>query len=382
MKKILFRLTTILLAVAFAASLSACGSPAATTDTPSAAVTGSGEPSAPPSPETAPSSTGGNVITDSANQQVVIPAAVNRVADAWRAHNDVVIMLGAGDKIVATVITKSGAPWMYKIQPSLTDALSTFGTDFNTEDLVAQKPDVIFVSSGDTSVPKLQSLGIPVVQLAFTTFDQMKDCITLTAQVLGGGAPERAVQYNAYLDDTISSVTAVTSQIPDAQKLKVLHVESLDPLEVDGGNTIIDQWITDAGGVDVAAQGGVSGNMQQVTMEQVIAWNPDVIIIGANGVNGKVSTVQELMGDQQWASIAAVQNNRVYQNPTGVYLWDRYSPEEVLQLQWAAKTLYSDQFASVDMSRVVTDFYKTYYNYDLTSDDVNAILTAQAQPPA
>lgn len=320
-------------------------------------------------------SAGPITVTDQAGVKVTIPGKVTKIADSWRAHNEVDIVLGGGKNIVATVITKSGAPWMYKVNPSMNNALSTFATNFNTEDLVSKSPDVVFMSVGDTNAAKVSSLGIPVVQLDFTTFDQMKDCMTLTAQVLGGDAPKRATKYNAYLDSTIKSVIAVTSKLTSDQKPKVLHVESLSPLEVDGGSTIIDQWITDAGGINVAKD--VNGNMKQVSMEQVLKWNPDVIILGANGVNGKVATVDELKNNADWTNIAAVQNNKVYQNPTGTYLWDRYSPEEVLQVQWAAKTLHPDLFKNLNIEKITKDYYKNYLNYSLTDDEVQRILKAQ-----
>jgi len=316
-------------------------------------------------------------VTDQAGEKVVIKGKVTKIADSWRAHNEVDILLGAGEGIVATVMKKSVAPWMYKVNPGMNLATSTFGSSFNTEDLVAKSPDVVFMTVGDPSVAKVKSLGIPVVQLNFTNFDQMKASIYLTAQVLGGDAPNRAEKYNSYLNSTIQSITAKTSKLPDDKKPKVLHVESITPLEVDGGNTIIDQWINIAGGINVASS--VKGNMKIVSMEQIIAWNPDVIILGANGVNGKTATVLEITSNSHWANIAAVKNAKVFQNPTGCYLWDRYSPEEVLQLQWAAKTLHPGLFKNLDLVQITKDYYQDYLNYSLTDDDVERILASE--PP-
>lgn len=316
-------------------------------------------------------------VTDQAGEKVVIKGKVSKIADSWRAHNEVDILLGAGEGIVATVLKKSVAPWMYKVNPNMSSATSTFGTDFNTEDLVEKSPDVIFMTAGDPSVAKVKSLGIPVVQLNFTNFDQMKSSISLTAQVLGGDAPNRAEKYNDYLNSTIQSLTAKTSNIPDSKKPKVLHVESITPLEVDGGNTIIDQWINVAGGINAASS--VKGNMQTVSMEQIIAWDPDVIILGSNGVNGKTATILDITSNSHWANIAAVKNGKVFQNPTGCYLWDRYSPEEVLQLQWAAKTLHPDLFKDLDLTQITKDYYQDYLNYSLTDDDVERILASE--PP-
>lgn len=313
-------------------------------------------------------------VTDMAGNTVQVPNTIERIADSWPAHTGVVMLLGAGDKLVATANTAKGLPWMFKIQPSLNDAVTTNSQDFSTEMLAAKNPDVLFMSPGNVNADKIQGMGIPTVQLNFTNYDEMKKCITLTAQVLGGDAPQRAQQYNSYLDQTIAAVSAKTGSVPAAQRPKVLHIQSLEPLKVDGANTIIDDWITAAGGVNAAQ--GVTGNMKEVSMEQVIGWNPDIVIVGKTDSGGAAS----LTANPQWSVVKAVQSKKVVDNPVGVFGWDRYSPEQVLQLQWAAKTFHPELFADTDVVKATQDYYKTYLGYDLTADEAQRILTAQ--PPA
>lgn len=316
-------------------------------------------------------------ITDTSGAKVQIPTKINKIADSWKAHNEVLSVLGAGDKIVATVLSKKSIPWLYKVNPAMEKAVTTFGANFNTEDLMKNKPDVVFVSSGDVNANKISSLGIPVVQLNFTTFDTMKKCISLTGEILGEDATKRADKYNKYLDDKVKMVKDITSKIPDAQKPKVLHVESLSPIGVDGSKTIISEWIEVAGGVNAAKD--ITGYMKEVSLEQVMQWNPDIIILGANGASGKVNPINDLLNDPNWQKVAAVKNGKVYQNPVGAFLWDRYSCEEALQVQWAAKIIYPDKFKDLDIVAETKNFYKTFLNYDLTSEDVDKIL--KAQPP-
>lgn len=100
---------------------------------------------------------------------------------------------------MATANTKQTVPWMFHINPSLSDAITTSNKDFNTEDLAAKQPDIFFMSPGNTNADKIKSMGIPTVQLNFTNYDEMKQCISLTAQVLGGDAITRADKYIQYL---------------------------------------------------------------------------------------------------------------------------------------------------------------------------------------
>ena len=152
----------------------------------------------------------------------------------------------------------------------------------------------------------------------------------------------------------------------------MLHIQSLHPLKVDGRNTLLDTWNQLAGGRNVAA--GIDGNMKPISPEEVIRWNPDVIIIGAGAGSLADSEFKTLFG-----SVKAVQQHRVWQNPAGVFPWDRYGTEVALQIQWAAKQLHPALFPQLDLVSATQAFYHQFYDYSLTADDAQRIL--QALPP-
>lgn len=54
-------------------------------------------------------------ITDAAGKKVDVPLNINRIGDAWQAHNEVLAMLGSGNKVVATILTEKATPWLYKV---------------------------------------------------------------------------------------------------------------------------------------------------------------------------------------------------------------------------------------------------------------------------
>lgn len=309
-------------------------------------------------------------ITDSNHQQVTVPEHIARIADAWPAHNEILAMLGAGNNIVATVHSPQSRPWLYKISPQMKQAKTVFhnGAPASLEELLATKPDVMFTTTMDTNAHKIASIGIPTVQLEFHDYPSMEYCISLTAKVLGGDAIPRAAAYNAYLDSKIAQISAVTKEMPAAQKPRVLHITASNPLTVDGNKTIIDQWITVAGGVNAAA--GIPGAMKTVTLEQIVTWNPDVIIVGADSKNFQ----DVLAANPAWHKISAVKNHRVIYNPDGAFLWDRYGAEEALQIQWAAKVLHPAQFKSINIEAETRYFYQKFLNYPLSDDDIQQIL--------
>lgn len=312
-------------------------------------------------------------ITDSNHQQVTIPDHITRIADAWPAHNEILAMLGAGNEIVATVHSPQSRPWLYKISPRMQQAKTVFhnGASASLEELLATKPDVMFTTTMDTNARKIASIGIPTVQLEFHDYPSMERCISLTAKILGGDAIPRAAAYNAYLESKIAQIAAVTTTIPVSQKPRVLHITASSPLTVDGNKTIIDQWITMAGGINVAA--GVPGAMKTVTLEQIVAWNPDVIIVGADSRNFP----EVIASNPAWQKITAVKDHRVMYNPDGAFLWDRYGAEEALQIQWAAKVLHPAQFKSIDMLAETRYFYQKFLNYPLSDDDIIEMLKSR-----
>ncbi|AJA48442.1 hypothetical protein CPAST_c23720 [Clostridium pasteurianum DSM 525 = ATCC 6013] len=320
------------------------------------------------------------IITDVTGKKVEIPTNIKRIADSWQAHNEVITMLGAGDKIVATVLTEKSRPWLYKVNSQMHNAVTVFNSDgsANTEELIKTKPDIVFMPLNAKNADRVSQLGVPTVQLNFTDFDGLKKTFKLTGEILGSDAEKRADEYISYLDGKLNMITDVTSKIPESEKPKVLHVTSLSPLTVDGSDTIIDAWIKVAGGINAASD--VKGNNKQISMEQMLKWNPDVIILSSNTLmkqSGK-QIKDILLQDQSWKQVNAVKSEKVYFNPDGAFYWDRYSAEEALQIQWAAKTLHPDKFSQMDILKETRSFYKSFLNYDLSEKEANKIINNEA----
>ncbi len=311
-------------------------------------------------------------VVDMKGNTVELPDKIERYADAWFAHNEVSIMLVGAEGVVATHCNPKAQPWMYHVNENMNKAKSTFGDDFNFEELVDLKPDVIF-DSKEAMREKANEVGIPLVNCAFKTFEEMQKSVELTGEVFGGKAVEIAKSYNDELSQVLKDVTAKTDTVADDKRPKVLHGNSVYTLTIDGTGTIIDAWIKAAGGKNAVDESTTGTANAQFTFEQVIAWNPDVII------TGKPEEVEQIKNDPAWQVIEAVKNGKVYVNPKGVFGWDRYGVEEILQVQWAAALLHPELFPDLDIKTKVKDFYKKYLNYELTDEEVELILNAQ--PP-
>lgn len=307
-------------------------------------------------------------VVDDKGRTVTVPDHPRHIADAWFAHHALLMTLGAGDRIVATVNHAARQPWMFAVQPSLNQALTVDGTAFNVESLLAAKVDLVFASTGDRHALAYEQAGIPVVYMGFDDLPGLKRSLLTSAQALGSPqALARAQAYDRYLDQQVETITQRLRALPAQQRPRVLHIASLKPLKVDGAGTLIDDWIGLAGGRNAAA--GLKGNLQVVNAEQILAWQPDVILLAADA--GSLDQVPLLR------QVPAVVNGHVLRNPAGVFPWDRYGTEIALQLPWAAKALHPDLFQDVQMGPLTQAFYQRFFDYPLTAAQATRILAGE-----
>lgn len=314
-------------------------------------------------------------VIDDSGRQVELPDQVERIAETWFAHQELLMTLGAGPRIVATVNNPQTRPWMFKVQPLPDGTALTHGDAFNVESLLAARVDVVFTATaGERNALAYEQAGIPTLRMNFTDLPSLQRSLVTTAQVLGTPeARQRAEAYNAYLDEKLHEVHTLTDPLTDAQRPRVLHIASLNPLRVDGSGTLIDDWIKVAGGRNAAT--GLNGNQQPVSGEQLLAWQPDVIILAANA--GALDSAPDAA---LFKHLPAVTQGRLLRNPDGVFPWDRYGTEAALQIQWAARQLHPERFSHVNMIERTIDFYRRFFDYPLKPEDAQRIL--DGLPPA
>ncbi|WP_227004812.1 ABC transporter substrate-binding protein [Acetobacter senegalensis] len=309
-------------------------------------------------------------VVDMSGTPVEIKDNPTAIADLWFAHNELLVMLGAADKIKVTAEKPSDRPWLFKIAPVLLKAETGVHPDtVNPEDLLARHIDLVIVPQRGQA-DALRKLGLPTLHAQYTTVPQMLQSIDMTAEALGTQqAREVAGVYRQKMDALTTLLHSQVAKLPAASRPRVLHIATLNPLQIDGQNTMIDTWIKAAGGENAAT---VSGNHRPTTFEQIATWNPDIVIVGP--------TVGELDASSPFRSLPAFQKGKWVRNPQGVFPWDRYGCEELLQLEWAAKLFHPAEFADLDMRQDLRNFYQTFFHYALTDDDITRILAAQ--PPA
>ncbi len=288
-----------------------------------------------------------------------------------------VLMLGGADKLVATSLQARKQPWLRRLYPRIAEVPAAFDTagEVNVETLIGARPDVVLMAYGG-SLPRwmdaIEAYHMPIVMMPNDSLDGLKTTVRMTGEVLGERESRIAAEYIRYFDANLRRVTQVTSQLLQSERPKVLHTATPGILVVDGRDSVIDDWIRVAGGVNAA---DVVGLGRPVSMEQVAAWDPDVIIVGTAP---NQQSRQAILDDPRWRQIKAVREGRVFANPSGAYLWDRHSAEAALQVLWAAKTLHPELFADLDVKAETRRFYSRFFHHELTGPELASIMNATA----
>ena len=306
---------------------------------------------------------------------VTLPLRVNWVADPWPANNAMVLMLGGADKLVATSLQARKQPWLRRLYPRIAEVPAAFDAagGVNVETLIGARPDVVLMAYGG-SLPRwmdaIEAYHVPIVMMPNDSLDGLKTTVRMTGEVLGERESRIAAEYIRYFDANLRRVTQVTSQLLQSERPKVLHTATPGILVVDGRDSVIDDWIRAAGGINAA---DVVGLGRPVSMEQVAAWDPDVIIVGTAP---NQQSRQAILDDPRWRQIKAVREGRVFANPSGAYLWDRHSAEAALQVLWAAKTLHPELFANLDVNAETRRFYSRFFHHELSGPELASIMNA------
>ncbi|MBZ4655010.1 MAG: Iron(III) dicitrate-binding protein [Peptococcaceae bacterium] len=316
-------------------------------------------------------------ITDTAGNTVELKKEVRTIAIVPIPWTSVVYAVDGTEKRIVGMHPSAKQSYEKSILKKMAPALANVATSFvdndfviNMEEAKKLNPDVMIVWDYQTKeIEQLKGLGIPAIALKYGTLDDLRKGIELIGNLLG--KQEKASKLVNYHEETENYFKTKAEELKNFKKLKVLYIRD-EQLKVAGKGAVNTAFIEMAGGVNVAKD--TPGQWVNVTMEQVVAWNPEIIIM-SNFSNFKPDDIlgNKIKG-QDWSKIDAVKNKRVYKAPMGTYRWDAPCAESPLMIKWMAKTIQPEFFKDIDIQKDIKNFYKEYLNYDLTQEEIDSIL--------
>ena len=324
---------------------------------------------------------GSKNVTDMIGRDVEIPASVSNVVATSPPMTTVLYMI-APDKLKAVNFQWTDGemkyvPSQYKNFPVVG---GWYGTqDGSYEEFIASEPDIVIESideggDGDASTVKerQEKFGtIPVIAVKDTTnVETIGDSITFMGEVVG--AEDKAKELNDFNDRYLKMVKDKSSKLSDADKKKVYYAQGDDGLQTNPSHSTHGQLIDLVGGVNVADslnQGNTTSGIQ-VSIEQVITRNPEVIITNDPEFYASV------YDNPNWAKLDAVKNKEVYLSPQSPFKWfDRpVGANMIIGVPWTAKVIYPDDYKDINMVDATKEFYSNFYHFDLSDDEAKQIL--------
>jgi len=246
------------------------------------------------------------------------------------------------------------------------------GNTANLESVIALKPDLIFdVGSTSATFVSLaervqQQTGIP-----YALLDGRFDAIAPTYRKLGEliNRQDDGGKLARYADDTVKTITGRIATIAPSARPRVYYARGPRGLVTGLGGSINVETI-EMLGQNVA--GGNNGGLANVSIEQVLLWNPDVIITIDQDFAASVRT------DPAWTSVKAVRDGRVHLSPKMPFGWVDFPPSvnRLIGLWWLAKILYPEKFPE-DLHALTRDFYTMFYHRTPSDVQIDHVLAGR-----
>ncbi len=317
-------------------------------------------------------------IEDMAGRSVTVPTNIESV---FGSNNNSTILLYtlAPYKMAGWNLSFSDAAKKY-LNPDIVDLpvlgnLYGNGKKANAEEIIALAPDIILItdvkikdSTIEAADEMQDKLGIPVVVIGANLKNYDK-----AYEFLGSllGEEEKAAQLSEYYRSAYNDALAVSETI--TEKVSVYYAMLDDGLTTEFAGSPNAELIELVGGLNIAesAGGEVSG---EVTLEQVLSWNPEVILVGHKGA-AMSAGYEVIKTDEIWADVLAVEAGNVISVPRFPFNWFDRPPSvnRILGIKWLAETLYPDLY-DYDLNAEIKEFFSLFYGCELTDQDVENLL--------
>ena len=237
--------------------------------------------------------------------------------------------------------------------------------DFNLEEAVSRDPDLIIANARSSWLDTVAELEIPIVLYDAETPELLKEAVLLTGQIFGPNSTAQAQAWVDYYNWITETILEGTDVLTEADQPWVLFTGT-SPIKIASGEMYQTSLIQIAGGISVSWE--LTGYWNEVNLEQIAAWNPDIIIVPPYGG----ATVAAITDDPEWQILEAVQAGQVFQMPKLVAPWDTPAPDSVLGIIWLSQVFFPD-LVDLDCSEQAAYFFNTFYDYAISTEELDTI---------
>lgn len=372
-------LAVVLSAILVGATFCGCGKTAEKTDTSFSSVTNDSS-ALTDSSISSVSSDDNNfrTVTDAAGNVVEVPANITKIAVTPLPWSSVIYAIDGSSERIAALNPGALGGTAYKgqffeiLDPSYGSINSTaIGKDFsiNMEEIVKMGVQAVVIwDYQEDEAKQLKELGIAPVMVKNETVEELQSSFRAVGELLG--KEDRAQQFIDLYGNIYNEIQSYQDQVSSAEKPKVLYLRNSD-LKLQGNDNFIKEALELAGADNVAA------DSSEITMEDIIQINPDIILLSWFDDFTPDDLYNNAIDGQDWSSVKAVQEKRVYKTPIGIYRYDAPGVETPLMMEWLATMIQPEIFSDIDIKAEIADYYKTYFNIDLSEENLAQILCTE-----
>jgi len=236
-------------------------------------------------------------------------------------------------------------------KPDLPGLIPSVGNNssVNIEALMRLKPDLVLSwSSNPDYIRFLISKGFPVVAVYPESINELYEVMRLQGRLFGR---EKKIEFAiSRMEKMFSLIRARVAAVPPGQHKKALWISS-KPTTVTGGISVNNDLLSLVGQTNLG--GSIRDHTRDVSLEQLMSWNPDVIYIWGRAPY----SAADILANPQWRHIRAVKERRVYKAPK----WDTWSPRLAPLALWMAARAYPEQFRDMDVTKTIDRFYRDVF---------------------
>lgn len=310
-------------------------------------------------------------FTDSTGRTITIPETVTKIAISGPLAQVYIIPL-AGDMLVGvcSAFSKDAELYLPDYIMNAKEIGQLYGGkgEMDLEALLTAAPDVV-IDIGETKSSTKEDLenltqqtGIPFVHI-FATVNTAPDAYRTLGKLLG--REEKAEQLATWCESTLAAIDDLMKRVDAAGARKgILYCLGDAGVNVMAqGSFHADTINTMGNNLAVIDEVVPHGNGNETDLEQIMLWNPEVILFDPASIYEQVSEMEA------WQSVAAIKNGTYYEAPYGPYGWLSSPPavQRYLGLLWLGEVLYPD-YVQYDLQEEVTEYYQLFYDCELTDD--------------
>ena len=314
-------------------------------------------------------------VTDATGRSLPIPDKVQRVFPAGPPAAILLYTL-APDLLLGWPRANRAEECAY-LMPEVCDKptvgrLTGRGNTANLENVLKLKPDLILdVGSTRATFVSLAERVQAQTGIPYALLDGRFDAIPETYHKFGAlvRRPEAAKKLTDYAEHTLKTISGRIADIPHDKRPRVYYARGPRGLVTGLGGSINVETI------EMLAQnvaGAQHGGLANVSIEQVLLWNPDVIVTIDRFFAATASS------DPGWAALPAVRAGRVHLSPKMPFGWVDFPPSvnRLIGLWWLAKILYPSRFPE-DMTELTREFYTLFYHRMPTPEQIAHVLAGR-----